>query len=217
MLTSADRRLRLGATAILPPTNCQPSDSASDARRLPSHGSGVPTGSACCGPCVDPAPGPEGPRSTAATTIVLWCASAVRPGHRPPSGGRACRLLGRAGGPFRVDHRRRQLLDGLAEAIELPAAAGCTRIWLNGSFVTAKDKPADFDACWDPDGVDLDALEPIFSDFANARANQKVRFGGELFPNVTETGSGLVFADFFKNERDGGRKGIVVLTIGGRS
>ncbi len=112
--------------------------------------------------------------------------------------------------------RRRQLLDGLAEAIDL-AAAGCTRIWLNGSFVTAKDEPADFDACWDPDGVDLDALDPIFFDFHAGRANQKARFGGEWFPNVVESDSGLVFVDFFKNERDGGHKGIVVLTIGGSS
>ena len=111
--------------------------------------------------------------------------------------------------------RRRQLLDGLAEAVDLLAAAGCRRLWLNGSFVTAKDEPADFDACWDPAGVDLDVLDPIFFDFTAGRAQQKARFGGELFPNVVESTSGLVFADFFKNERDGGRKGIVVLTIGG--
>ena len=111
--------------------------------------------------------------------------------------------------------KRRQLLDGLADASELLGAAGCQRVWLNGSFMTAKDEPADFDACWDTDGVDLDALDPVFFDFADGRANQKIRFGGELFPNVVESGSGLVFADFFKNERDGGHKGIVFLTLGG--
>ncbi len=111
--------------------------------------------------------------------------------------------------------RRRQLLDGLADAIDLLGAAGCQRVWLNGSFVTAKDEPADFDACWDTDGVDLDALDSVFFDFADGRVNQKARFGGELFPNVVESGSGLVFTDFFKNERDGGHKGIVVLTLGG--
>lgn len=50
--------------------------------------------------------------------------------------------------------RRRRLLDGLAEVIALLGAAGCRRIWVNGSFVTAKDEPGDFDACWDTDGVD---------------------------------------------------------------
>jgi len=118
---------------------------------------------------------------------------------------------------FGWNERRRQLLDGLEEAIELLGAAGCRRLWLNGSFVTAKEEPADFDACWDPEGVDLDALDPIFLDFRDGRAAQKRRFGGELLPNVTEAASGLSFSEFFRNERDTGRKGIVVLTIGGQS
>jgi hypothetical protein len=62
---------------------------------------------------------------------------------------------------FGWNPRRRQLLDGLAEAVELLATAGCRRLWLNGSFVTAKEEPADFDACWDPHGVDLDVLDPV--------------------------------------------------------
>lgn len=115
---------------------------------------------------------------------------------------------------FGWNPRRRQLLDGLAEAIELLAAAGCRRVWLNGSFVTAKDEPGDFDACWDTAGVDLDALDPVLMDFSAGRAAQKARFGGELLPNVIESGSGLTFAEFFRQERDTGRKGIVVLRIG---
>jgi hypothetical protein len=34
---------------------------------------------------------------------------------------------------------------GLADAIEILAEAGCRQIWLNGSFVTAKDEPGDFE------------------------------------------------------------------------
>ena len=111
--------------------------------------------------------------------------------------------------------RRRALLDGLADALELLAEVGCRRVWLNGSFVTAKDEPGDFDACWDTDGVDLDEIDPVFLDLSAGRRAQKRRFGGELFPNVVEGGSGLVFAEFFQNERGGGRKGIVVLRLGG--
>ena len=109
--------------------------------------------------------------------------------------------------------RRRALLHGLAEAVELLAAAGCRRVWLNGSFVTAKDEPGDFDACWDTDGVDLDALDPVLLDLSNKRVAQKARFGGELFPNVVEAESGLTFAEFFQNERDTSRKGIVVIDL----
>ncbi len=114
---------------------------------------------------------------------------------------------------FGWTERRRRLLDGLAEAIELLAEAGCQQIWLNGSFVTAKDEPGDFDACWDADDVDLDALDPVLMDLSNHRSAQKARFGGELFPNVIESQSGLSFAEFFQNERDTSRKGIVVIHL----
>ena len=53
----------------------------------------------------------------------------------------------------------------------------------------------------------------MFLDLSAGRTAQKRRFGGELFPNVVEGASGLAFAEFFQNERDGSRKGIVVLTL----
>ena len=114
---------------------------------------------------------------------------------------------------FGWTERRRRFLDGLADAIELLAEAGCRRIWLNGSFVTAKDEPADFDACWDTDGVDLDVLDPVLLDLTDHRSAQKSRFGGELFPNVVEAQSGLSFSEFFQNERDTTRKGIIVIYL----
>jgi hypothetical protein len=117
---------------------------------------------------------------------------------------------------FGWNERRRRLIDGLADGLALLAEAGCRRVWLNGSFVTAKDEPGDFDACWDPEGVDLDRLAPVLMDLSGGRRAQKARFGGEFFPNVPEAASGLVFADFFQNERDTGRKGIVVIDVGER-
>lgn len=50
-------------------------------------------------------------------------------------------------------------------------------------------------------------------DLSNHRSAQKARFGGDLFPNVIETQSGLSFAEFFQNERDTSRKGIVVINL----
>lgn len=114
---------------------------------------------------------------------------------------------------FGWNEHRRRLIDGLADAVSSLSAAGCQRVWLNGSFVTSKDEPSDFDACWDQTNVDPDKLDPVFFDFSGGRRAQKVRFGGELFPNVTEQGSGLVFSDFFQTDRDTGRKGIVVLDL----
>lgn len=53
----------------------------------------------------------------------------------------------------------------------------------------------------------------MFFEFVGGRAAQKARFGGELFPDVVGVDSGLVFAEFFQAERDGSRKGIVVVTL----
>jgi hypothetical protein len=63
---------------------------------------------------------------------------------------------------FGGNERRRQLLTGLGEALRLLRAAGCCRVYINGSFVTAKERPNDIDVCWDVDGVDPDALDPVF-------------------------------------------------------
>jgi hypothetical protein len=47
---------------------------------------------------------------------------------------------------FGWNAERRAMLDGLHDALVLLAQSGCTKVWLNGSFVTTKAHPADFDA-----------------------------------------------------------------------
>jgi DNA-binding Xre family transcriptional regulator len=80
----------------------------------------------------------------------------------------------------RTAHRRR-LLAGLRQALEALRRAGCRRAYIDGSFVTAKRVPGDFDGCWDAEGVDPDLLDPVLLDFTSFRAAQKGKFGGELF------------------------------------
>ncbi|HEY0170959.1 MAG TPA: hypothetical protein VGB98_08045 [Pyrinomonadaceae bacterium] len=116
---------------------------------------------------------------------------------------------------FGGNERRDQLLTGLVEALRLLRAAGCRRVYVNGSFVTSKERPNDIDACWDIDGVDADALDPVFFDFADGRAAQKARFGAEFFPaQVPEGLSGRAFLDFFQVDRQTGEpKGIIELRL----
>lgn len=93
------------------------------------------------------------------------------------------------------------------------AAAGCAAVYVNGSFITAKDFPADFDACWDLRGVNVTALDPVLLDFDNGRAAQKRRFMGEFFPaQIPEGISGKTFLDFFQTDKNSGNpKGIVAI------
>ena len=53
---------------------------------------------------------------------------------------------------------RRHLLDGCRRALVALQTAGCHRVWIDGSFVTAKAHPGDIDGCYDPIGVDRDLL-----------------------------------------------------------
>ena len=38
---------------------------------------------------------------------------------------------------------------GIRSAIDNLKEAGCLTVYINGSFVTAKQVPNDFDACWE--------------------------------------------------------------------
>ena len=93
------------------------------------------------------------------------------------------------------------------------ACSRCAAIWIDGSFVTAKEVPEDFDACWDPSGVSLDKIDPILMDMGPGRLAQKVKYGGEFFPNVVEYGSGRFFVEFFQFDRSGDPKGIVRIDV----
>jgi hypothetical protein len=111
-------------------------------------------------------------------------------------------------------HRRR-LLAGLRRALKALRAAGCRTVYIDGSYVTDKEFPGDFDGCWDIEGVDPELLDPILLNFDNRRAAQKAKYLGELFPaQMGEGGSGTTFLDFFQIDKESGDpKGIVVLDL----
>lgn len=114
-------------------------------------------------------------------------------------------------------HRRR-LLTGLAAAVAILRSAGCKRVYIDGSFVTDKDAPNDYDAAWDPTGVDLASLkatEPVFWQFDHLRAAQKAKFLGEFFPSsANEATAGKTFLEFFRIDRNTGNpKGIIALDL----
>ncbi len=113
--------------------------------------------------------------------------------------------------------RRRRLLAGFRGACEELRKAGCRLVYLDGSFVTTKDHPGDFDACWDIRNVDDEKLDPVFWEFAQGRAAQKRRFGGEFFPaQLPEGATGRLFLEFFQvNKLTGEPKGIIAIRLQG--
>ena len=64
-------------------------------------------------------------------------------------------------------------MTGLRAALGNLKGAGCRTVYINGSFVTSKELPNDYDACWEETGVDPEALDPVLLTFDPGRAMQK--------------------------------------------
>ena len=114
---------------------------------------------------------------------------------------------------FGTNSGRQRLLRGLRAALDALARGGCRRAWLNGSFVTVKEAPQDFDLCWDRSGVEAHLLDPVLLDLSNKRAAQHKKFGGAVWPAdlIVESGS-TILTDFQRDYMNDDRpKGIVVL------
>ena len=113
---------------------------------------------------------------------------------------------------------RSSLIKGLEAALKDLAAAGCRRVYINGSFVTTKEVPGDYDLCWSIDGVIPEKLNQALLDFSpKGRVLMKEKYKGDLFPaEIPEGTSGKLFLYFFQTDKITGElKGIIALDIGG--
>lgn len=114
---------------------------------------------------------------------------------------------------FATNNRRRELFTGLKNSLQNLFTAGCLQVFLDGSYVTEKPLPNDFELCWDTNYVDPDILDPVFLIFDNGREQQKAKYLGEFFPALMiEGNSGKPFLDFFQIDKHSGQqKGIIRL------
>lgn len=115
---------------------------------------------------------------------------------------------------FATTPHRKWLFGGFVRMAQALADAGCSCVYLDGSFVTAKPHPGDYDGCWEPAGVDPAKLDPVFLDFDNKRAAQKAKYFGEMFIAGMPNGSDAPFLDFFQVEKSSGQpKGILCIPL----
>lgn len=117
---------------------------------------------------------------------------------------------------FGWNAHRSRLLSGLRKALLSLKTAGCHKAYIDGSFVTSKELPGDFDCCWDEEEVDGDLLDPVLLIFDDSRAAQKAKFLGELFPAHLYGSADKFFIDFFQQDKNSGeQKGIVSIDLQG--
>lgn len=111
------------------------------------------------------------------------------------------------------------MLQGLRRALDELRTAGCHTVYVNGSFVTSKRTPGDFDACWDPRGVVRERLPATLVVYDVARRGMRAAYGGEFF--VADDPADLYgssFLDYFQFDKYTDEpKGILAIDIGSES
>ncbi|SEM70815.1 hypothetical protein [Bradyrhizobium sp. OK095] len=115
---------------------------------------------------------------------------------------------------FSGNGHRVLLVGGLLAALQNLAGAGCRSVLLDGSFVSLKHLPEDYDGAWDTQGVDPGLIDPVLLDFSNGRAAMKTKYLGELFPASAAAAPGVLYRDFFMKDRNGIPKGVVNIGLG---
>jgi hypothetical protein len=119
---------------------------------------------------------------------------------------------------FGYNPKRAWLIDGLKVLMASLEKANCPLVYIDGSFVTSKEIPGDYDLCWSLTGVVEANLDPALLDFTPAgREKMMRRYRGDIFPaEIPEGPSGKMFVDFFQTDKNTGeKKGIIAIKTGG--
>lgn len=116
---------------------------------------------------------------------------------------------------FGWNNRRRFLLGGMRRALTNLRAAGCVAAIIDGSFVTNKEEPGDYDLAFDPIGMTGSLLDPVLRRHDDGRKAMKAKYFGEVFPwgAVACATTKLIYLEFFQRDRSGVAKGVVLLDV----
>ena len=115
---------------------------------------------------------------------------------------------------FSFSERRIELLKGLEKVVAILREIGATHIYIDGSFVTNKLDPKDWDACYDCPLSQLDKLARIYP--FHSKEEQKRLYKGELYfagHSPFFINRDVSYLDFFQKRKENPalKKGIVEL------
>ncbi len=119
---------------------------------------------------------------------------------------------------FGINQKRLRLIQVLRMAMEELKYSGCQTIYINGSFISSKENPGDFDMCWEESGININYLKtiaPTLYNFGLRRTEQKNKYRGEIFPaNYPANETGILYIDFFQfDTRTNIFKGIIAIDL----
>ena len=107
---------------------------------------------------------------------------------------------------FANSERRMQLFVAMEKVVLMLRSAQCSEIFLDGSYVSTKPEPGDYDLCWDPTGV---VPTKELKRFLQEKRDRKKIHLGDIFPRLPEPPYFTDHVIEWQTDRDENRKGIV--------
>jgi hypothetical protein len=119
---------------------------------------------------------------------------------------------------FCYNEHRLWLFEGMQLAIEHLKKIGCEAIYVDGSFVTKKIMPSDYDLCWDDTGINLVNVSracPSLTDAGRKMEKIKKVYRGDVAPanNIADLKKGINFLGYFMEDKQGRAKGIIRISL----
>jgi hypothetical protein len=143
------------------------------------------------------------------TIIVLLISKFMTNGNLPPGIHRAS--MAQAKLRFARTYHRKELFRGFRNLAIHLKEANCQTLYLDGSFVTSKEQPDDYDAVWDPVGV-TNKIDPVLLTRDKIEERKKKYFG-DVFVHLPDSG-GFPHLEYFQRDRDDySDKGIIKIDL----
>lgn len=119
---------------------------------------------------------------------------------------------------FGISAHRCWLIEGMEFAIDDLKTIGCTAIYIDGSFVTKKIVPTDYDLCWEDTGISLvEVKEKCYPLVDGGWKMQKIkeRYRGDVAPasNIADMKKCINFLGYYTEDKQGRNKGIIKVKI----
>lgn len=117
---------------------------------------------------------------------------------------------------YATNEHRARLMRGLKKALLALKAANVHTAYVDGSFVTSKDAPRDYDACWEMEDLQPELLDPVFLELEDTFI-QKAKYRGEFSPvDSRDTTAQRTFLQMFQIDKITSRpKGIIAIDLRG--
>lgn len=114
---------------------------------------------------------------------------------------------------FGFSFKRQKILSGILSFGRLIKLAGGKKIYIDGSFVTNKKIPKDWDGCYCMCGLNMSIANKLMQN--TNREKIKREYLGDVFAeDCIEASCGLPFIDFFQRIRGTDKKkGIIILDL----